>query len=166
MTWRRPVTTVLAPRSLPPGLRPYKVSWGLASGLESVPFLQSRPAPWPQLPGVWGLTRGQNESEDHSQDSPPEWRTGTWVSPLSLRDTGSTAASGTFSPIGRKTHPPPPSAWVPQGPEHLQAQDPPETLETPLLANSTKQLRKVWPLCLLGGLSWSPHKELVHFRIA
>ena len=62
--------------------------------------------------------------------------------------------------------PPPPSAWVPQGPEHLQAQDPPETLETPLLANSTKQLRKVWPLCLLGGLSWSPHKELVHFRIA
>lgn len=49
--------------------------------------------------------------------------------------------------------PPPPSAWVLQGPEHLQAQGPPETLETPLPANSTKQLRKVWPLCLLGGLS-------------
>ena len=107
MTWRRPVTAVLAPHSLPPKLRPYKVSWGLVSGSEGVPFLQGRLAPLLQLPGVWARPRARANPRTTPRTVPPSGAQALGSPRCPCGAPGAPQLLELSIPAGRKRTPPP-----------------------------------------------------------
>ena len=167
-TWQRQVAAVLAPRSLPSGLQPYilgklrvlPLSWhppppGHTSPLAAAPGSVG-PDPGPER--IRGTLPGQSPPSGAQASGSPHC---PWGAPGAPRPLELSIPAG-----GQKMHPPPSLCQGATGPRAPPGAGPPRDPGDPLPANSTKQLRKEWPLCLPRGLSWSPHKELANFHIA